>query len=93
MKIKVFVDGNYRVYSQEEVNADANEMLENADKDIIKDFMQDIDTMVNINPLFRALREGDSEAFLDLSKRFQEFLDSYKDTYISENFYESYIDV
>lgn len=93
MKIKVFVDEDYHVYSQEEVNTDANEMLENADMDIIKDFMHDIDTRDNINPLFRALRDSDSEAFMEISKKFQEFLGFYKDNYISENFYESYVEV
>lgn len=93
MKIKVFVDGNYRVYSQEEVNADANIMLENADMDIVNDFMHDIDTRDNLNPLFRALRDCDSEAFMEISKKFQEFLGYYKDNYISENFYESYVEI
>ena len=93
MKIKVFVDGNYRVYSQEEVNADANEMLENDDIYIIKNFMEDINTRNNLNPLFRALRDCDSEAFMEISKKFQEFLGYYKDNYISENFYESYVEI
>ena len=93
MKIKVFVDGNYRVYSQEEVNADANEMLENDDIYIIKDFMEDINTRDNLNPLFCALRDCDSDAFLKISRQFQEFLGYYKDNYISENFYESYVEI
>lgn len=93
MKIKVFVDGNYRVYSQEEVNADANIMLENDDIYIIKDFIHDIDTRDNLNPLFCALRDCDSEAFMEISKKFQEFLGYYKDNYISENFYESYVEI
>lgn len=93
MKIKVFVDEDYRVHSQEEVSDYANEVIENADIDIIKDFMEDINTRDNLNPLFRALRDCDSEAFLKISRQFQEFLGYYKDNYISENFYESYVEV
>ena len=55
--------------------------------------MKDINTRDNLNPLFRALRDCDSDAFLKISRQFQEFLGFYKDNYISENFYESYVEV
>ena len=92
MKIQVFVDRNYQVYSQEEVDGYAEKNIEESDIEIVKSFMRDIDIIGNINPLFRALREGDSEAFLDLSKKFQKFLGFYKDNYIDENFYKSYVE-
>ena len=93
MKIKVFVDEDYRVHNQEEVNDYANEVIENSAMDMVNYFMEDINTRDNLNPLFRALRECDSEAFMEISKKFQEFLDYYKDNYISENFYESYVEI
>ena len=93
MKIRVFVDEDYRVHSQEEVNNYTNEVIENSAIDMVKYFMEDIDTKGNLNPLFRALRDCDSEAFMEISKKFQEFLGFYKDNYISENFYESYVEI
>ena len=93
MKIKVFVDEDYRVHTQEEVNNYANEVIENSAIDMVKYFMQDVDTKDNLSPLFRALRDCDSEAFLKISKNFKIFLDSYKDEYIDGNFYESYVEV
>lgn len=93
MKIRVFVDEDYRVHSQEEVNNYANEVIENSAIDMVEYFMEDIDTKGNLNPLFRALHDCDSEAFLEISKNFKIFLDSYKDDYIDEHFNESYVEV
>ena len=93
MQIKIFVDEDYRAYSQEEVNDYVNEVIENSDRDMVNYFMKDINTRDNLNPLFRALRDCDSDAFLKISRQFQEFLGFYKDNYISENFYESYVEV
>lgn len=93
MKVKVFIDGNYRAYSEEEVSNSAWEMIEDSGGEMIEYFMQDIDTMGNSNPLFNALRDCDSEAFFKISREFQNFLESYKDNYISENFYESCVEV
>ena len=93
MKIKVFVDEDYRVHSQEEVNNYANEVIENSAIDMVKYFMEDMNTKDNLSPLFRALRDCDSGAFLEISKNFKIFLDAYKDDYIDENFYESYVEV
>lgn len=93
MEIKIFVDEDYQAYSQEEVNNYVNEGIENSAIDMVKYFMKDINTEGNLNPLFRALRDCDSEVFLEISKNFKNFLDSYKDDYIDENFYESYVEV
>ena len=93
MQIKIFVNKDYRAYSQEEVNDYVNEVIENSDRDMVNYFMKDINTRDNLNPLFRALRDCDSDAFLKISRQFQEFLGFYKDNYISENFYESYVEV
>lgn len=93
MKIKVFVDEDYRVHNQEEINDYADEVIENSAMYMVNYFMEDINTRDNLNPLFRALRDCDSEAFLEISKNFRIFLDCYKDNYISENFYESYVEI
>lgn len=93
MKIKVFVDEDYQVHNQEEVDDYVNEVVENSAMDMVNYFMEDINTRDNLNPLFRALRDCDSDAFLKISRQFQEFLGFYKDNYISENFYESYVEV
>lgn len=93
MKIKIFVDENYQVHSQEEVNNYANEVIENSAIDFVKYFMEDINTEGNLNPLFRALHDCDSEAFLEISKNFKNFLDPYKDDYINEHFYKAYVEV
>ena len=93
MKIKVFVDEDYQVHNQEEVSDYVNEVIENSAMDMVNYFMEDINTRDNINPLFCALRDCDSEAFMEISKKFQEFLGFYKDNYISENFYESYVEI
>ena len=59
---------------------------------MINYFMDDIDTD-DLNPLFRVLRDCDSEGFLKISKKFRIFLALSKDNYIDENFYESYVEV
>ena len=43
--------------------------------------------------MFTALRYGDVDAFLKLSRKFSEFLDSHKAVYIDENYYTSYVEV
>lgn len=93
MKVKVFVDGNFEVHSQEEVAREANEYVEDASVEMLEGFVKNIDSLQNVNPLFTALRYGDVDAFLKLSRKFSEFLDSHKAVYIDENYYTSYVEV
>ena len=93
MKFKVFVDNDYRVYNSEEVDAYVQKSIEDSNEEMLENFIRYIDTRNNLNPLFRALRDCDSDAFLKISRQFQEFLGFYKDNYISENFYEFTVEI
>lgn len=93
MKTKVFVDEDYKVYNQDEVDNFVREVIENSEMDMVRYFMKDINTRDDLNPLFCALYNGDSEAFQTISEQFQRFLDCYKKDYIEENFHESYVEV
>ena len=93
MKFKVFVDNDYRVYNSEEVDAYVQKSIEDSNEEMLENFIRYIDTRNNLNPLFRALRDCDSDAFLKISRQFQEFLGFYKDNYISENFHEFTVEI
>lgn len=93
MKVQVFVDSDYRVYNSEEVDAYVQGVIEDSNEEILENFIKHIGTRDNLNPLFRALYNCDSEAFSKISLEFEIFLSNYKDDYISENFYESTIEI
>lgn len=93
MKVQVFVDNDYRVYNSEEVDAYIQEAIEDSNEEMLEDFIRHIDTRDNLNPLFRALYECDSEAFSKLCADFENFLSNYRADYISENFYDSTIEI
>ena len=93
MKIKVFVDEDYKVRNQDEVDNFVREVIENSEMNMVRYFMEDIGTRDDLNPLFCALYNCDSEAFMEISEQFQHFLDYYKKEYIEEHFYESYVEV
>lgn len=93
MKIQVFVDSDYRVYSSEEVDGHVEEVIEDSNEEMLENFIKYIDVRDNLNPLFSALYNCDSEAFSKICLQFEIFLSNYRADYISENFYESTIEI
>lgn len=93
MKIQVFVDSDYRVYNSEEVDGYVQGIIEDSDKEMLENFIKYIDARDNLNPLFRALYNCDSEAFSKICLQFEIFLSNYRGDYISENFHESTIEI
>ena len=93
MKFQVFVDSDYRVYNSEEVDAYVQEVIENCDKEMIENFMEEVATGDYPNPLFQAFYNCDLEAFSKICKEFEKFISDYRADYISENFHESTIEI
>ena len=93
MKVQVFVDSDYQVYSSEEVDGYVQGIIEDSNEEMLENFIRYIDTRDNLNPLFSALYNCDSEAFSKICLQFEIFLSNYRGDYISENFYESTIEI
>ena len=93
MKIQVFVDSDYRAYNSEEVDGYVQGIIEDSNEEMLENFIKHIDTRDNLNPLFSALYNCDSEAFSKLCVKFETFLSNYRADYISENFHESTIEI
>ena len=93
MKVQVFVSSDYRVYNSEEVDGYVQGVIEDSNEEMLENFIRHIDTGDNLNPLFSALYNCDSEAFSKICLEFEIFFNNYRDDYISENFYESTIEI
>ena len=93
MKVQVFVNNDYQVYSSEEVDGYVQGIIEDSNEEMLENFIRYIGIRDNLNPLFSALYNCDSEAFSKICLQFEIFLSNYRGDYISENFHESTIEI
>lgn len=94
MKINIYVDNEYKVFTYEEVHE--HFMHDVYDKEKDKLILEFVDTFISSNALitlFDVIANCDSTYLNDVSKEFEVFLHDYEENWLQDEYYISTINV
>lgn len=94
MKINVYVDNEYKVFTQEEVHEHfMHDVYEEDKAELLYEFLNDCISSTARDTLFDVIANCDSTYLNDVSKEFEEFINNYEETWLQDEYYISTINV
>lgn len=94
MKIDVYVNDKYKVFTQEEVHERfMHDVYEEEKKELMYEFLNDFISPTAYDTLFNIVANCDSTYLNDVSTEFENFLKDYEENWLRDEYYISTIDI